>query len=464
MIKSKKIDLICIIIIFVCVIFSFILISIKNLGIKSSTIQQPYVNKIFNDEKVHMIELHIKDWDKMITEVSEEYVPCNVKIDGEIFNNIGIRIKGNNSKQLIEKYGLTRYSLKLEFDHYNDSTNYYGLDKLNLDCSFQDNSYMKTYITFDMMKKMNIPTPLCSYTWVKVNGEDYGLFLAVEEPEEAFALRVFGKNHGQLYKPDYKDINDPNLDVALKYTTDEIDEYDNIFRNAKFQCSNRDKTRLINSLKNLSEKNNIDNYVDTNEVLRYFVVHNFTVNLDSYLGQTGHNYFLYEKNGKLSMIPWDYNLAYCTYSLGMPNPINDSTLYVNYPIDTPVSNEIAINRPMFYNLMTEEEYYNLYHLYFKEFIDIYFENNYYKVKIKETQNLIKDYVKKDPTAFCSYDDFNIAVKTFEDFCNLRAQSIKKQLKGEIPSTNYGQNKDKNNFIDASEIWIPNLGEINDLID
>ena len=70
------------------------------------------------------------------------------------------------------------------------------------------------------------------------------------------------------------------------------------------------------------------------QVLRYFTVQVFVVNMDSYLGKTGHNYFLYEEDGRLSILPWDYNLAFATYSLGMPDPVNDSTLYVNYPINT----------------------------------------------------------------------------------------------------------------------------------
>ena len=31
-------------------------------------------------------------------------------------------------------------------------------------------------------------------------------------------------------------------------------------------------------------------------------------------GHTGHNYFLYEENGVLSILPWDYNLAFGTYA------------------------------------------------------------------------------------------------------------------------------------------------------
>ena len=87
---------------------------------------------------------------------------------------MGLRAKGNNSLRLTEEYGLARYSLKLEFDHYVDGGNYHGLDKFSLDASFQDNSYLKTYLVYDMMAYMGVPAPLCSFVWVTVNGSALG--------------------------------------------------------------------------------------------------------------------------------------------------------------------------------------------------------------------------------------------------------------------------------------------------
>ena len=216
---------------------------------------------------------------------------------------MSLRAKGNNSRRLTEKYGLDRYSLKIEFDHFAYGS-YYGLDKFSLDSSFQDNSYLKTWITYDMMDHMVVPTPLCSWVWVRVNGADWGLFLAIEEPEEAFARRNFGSDYGQLYKPDYKKLSAENADVHLRYTDDEFDSYDNIFRNAKFDPTDADKQRLIEALKILSTGENLDTAVNIDEVLRYFTVQVFVVNMDSYLGRTGHNYFLYEEDGTIpSTIP-----------------------------------------------------------------------------------------------------------------------------------------------------------------
>lgn len=38
--------------------------------------------------------------------------------------------------------------------------------------------------------------------YITVNGEDWGLYLAVEAVEDSFLKRNYGSNHGELYKPD----------------------------------------------------------------------------------------------------------------------------------------------------------------------------------------------------------------------------------------------------------------------
>ena len=208
MVKYKYIDWICIGAAVLAILLTLLLMFGEQLGLPKASANPGYVTRLFDDSRVHVIDIQIADWGVFIEDAEqEEYVACTVEIDGEAFHNIGLRAKGNNSLRLTEEYGLSRYSLKLEFDQFLDGGNYYGLDKFSLDASFQDNSYLKTYMVYDMMAFMGVPAPLCSYVWVTVNGEDWGLFLAVEEPEEAFARRNFGNDHGKLYKPDYRSLN-----------------------------------------------------------------------------------------------------------------------------------------------------------------------------------------------------------------------------------------------------------------
>ena len=464
MLKSRWIDGICIAAMLLAVAVTVLFMNGETFGLSSASRAPGYETRLFDKSKVHTIDIVVDDWDGFLKNAEDEaYVSCALVIDGEKFSNVGLRTKGNNSLRLTTEYGLERYSLKIEFDHF-ELGSYYGLDKFSLDASFQDNSYLKTWITYDMMNHMGVPTPLCSWTWVRVNGNDWGLFLAIEEPEEAFAKRNYGKDYGQLYKPDYLRLSDENADVHLRYTDDEFSSYDNIFRNAKFNPTDADKRRLIAALKTLDSGENLETVIDIDEVLRYFTVQVFVVNMDSYIGKNGHNYFLHEKDGILQMIPWDYNLAFATYSLGMPDPINDSTLYVNYPINTPASGEVMLKRPLYHKLMKYSDSYDRYHEHFDYLIESYFESGYFETFVDSTLSMIAPYVEKDPTAFCSYDDFQLAAATIRDFCLLRARSVRGQLDGTLPSTIAAQQEYPDVRIDASSVWLPDMGEIADLKD
>ena len=43
--------------------------------------------------------------------------------------------------------------------------------------------------------------------------------------------------------------------------------------------------------------------------------------------------------------------------------------------------------------------------------------------IESTEAMISPYVEKDPTKFCSYEDFKKGISTLQEFCILRAESI-----------------------------------------
>ena len=187
------------------------------------------------------------------------------------------------------------------------------------------------------------------------------------------------------------------------------------------------------------------------------------MNADGYLGPTGHNYYLYEKDGMLAMLPWDYNLAFGTYSLGAPRPENDARAFVNCPIDEPAPREILAKRPFFSVPFARGEGRGLYRKYLGE-VAALFESGEFTDEITRAARMIAPYVERDPTAFCSYADHKLAVSTITAFCELRAESVRAQLNGEIPATRAGQAAAPETLTDASMIRIEDLGEIADLTD
>ncbi|MBR5468224.1 MAG: CotH kinase family protein [Firmicutes bacterium] len=477
-------------------------------GLKVTEYVLGYEKRLFDNTRIHTIDIVMEEWDEFIDNAtSEEYYTAAMVIDGEAYKNVGIRGKGNTSLSSVASMGSERYSFKVEFDHYDNSITYHGLDKLSLNNLIQDSTMMKDYLTYTMMNEFDASAPLCSFVYITVNGEDWGLYLAVEGVEDSFLKRNYGSDYGELYKPDSmsfgggrgngKDFNmdefmnregfgeeskqgktsadrekfDPSAmfgggmpdmekfeppkmsggfggfgmgssDVKLQYIDDNISSYSNIWNNAKTDIAENDKLRLIDSLKKLSNGENVESVVNIDKVIRYFVVHNYVCNGDSYTGSIIHNYYLYEENGQLEMLPWDYNLAFGTFQGG------NAQSTVNTPVDAPVSGGAGEDRPMWHWIVSDEEYTQMYHQYFAEFLNTVDVQSI----INNAYNLIKPYVEKDPTAFFTCEEFENGVETLRQFCNLRTLSVKKQLETGETTTNMG-------FVDASLLTTSDMGSM-----
>ena len=196
----KHFDKICCVILAFSLMLSMLFMNAEYFGIQKASTVMEYENTLFDTTRGHTIDIIMDDWDMFTANCkNEEYYTCTVVIDNEAIKNVAIRGKGNTSLSMVSN---DRYSYKIEFDHYDSTVTYHGLDKLCLNNIIQDNTYMKDYLTYQMMNKMGVAAPLCSYVYVTVNGEDWGLYLAVEGVEESFLQRNYGKDYGELYKPD----------------------------------------------------------------------------------------------------------------------------------------------------------------------------------------------------------------------------------------------------------------------
>ncbi|MEI3411849.1 MAG: CotH kinase family protein [Blautia sp.] len=121
----------------------------------------------------------------------------------KLFYSVGIRPKGNTSLSSIASDPDTdRYSFKLEFDHYIEGQSCYGLDKLILNNNYADATNMKEAIVYDMYQYLGVDASLYNYARISVNGDYWGVYLALEGVEDSFMLRNYGTQDGNLYKPE----------------------------------------------------------------------------------------------------------------------------------------------------------------------------------------------------------------------------------------------------------------------
>ena len=628
MLKSKTTDRICCAALAAMLLLTALVWAGKASEGRKSTIQVGYEG-LFDQSAVHTIDIEIADWDSFLDSATQElYAECSVTIDGEKISNVGIRGKGNTSLSSVSTMGSEKYSFKIEFDQYVKGRSYHGLDKLSLNNLIYDATMMKDYLAYTLMNREGVPAPLCSFVQITVNGEPWGLYLAVEGVEDSFLERN-NMTTGDLYKPDslsfgggrgngrgfdfeqfrVKDGEDsdgtqsdssskapsgdsfgdfggfsfggqtmpsgfsgqmpsgmtppdgapaPNgadfsgsfqmpgsagtsdgslgegssggfsmpggmdfpggmggfggfsmpdgsgsaggfqmpggtggegfsrpggsgegdtgfpaggmgyfsfgggmfnfgtgsSDVRLQYTDDDPASYANIFDSAKTTVTKKDQKRLIEALKTLSSENARD-AVFTYEVISYLAVHDFLQNDDSYTGMMVHNYYLYEENGRLAILPWDYNLAFGGMGGG-----GDAAATVNSPIDSPVSSGSLSDRPLVSWIFEDEEALKQYHEVYSQFIADTIENGWLEEEIQRVAALIRPYVEADKNSFFSMEEFDAAVEALQTYCAKRGESVRGQLDGTIPSTSEEQRKSSSVLVDAGDLDISAMGSMN----
>lgn len=513
-------------------------------------VRMEYESALFDTSEIITIDIQMDEaqWADMLENaISETYYSCNVVVNGTTFYEVGIRPKGNTSlSSIVSDPDSDRYSFKLEFDRSIDGQTCFGLDKLVLNNNYADATNMKEAIVYDMFRYLGANASLYNYAKLSVNGEYWGVYLALEAVEDSFLLRNYGVSSGELYKPDSLNMGggkdgmggdmpnmgdfdpsqlenldptqfgnfDPsqltNFDPAqmgffgnqtsdgtdgdmpaapeqnrtdaasdqgstrmdfsaifeevrenfgdkggfgmggngsdLNYVDDDPDSYSAIWEGEVSKTNDADHARVVAALKNVSEGVNLDSSLSIDSVLRYMAAHVFSVNDDSLSGSMAHNYYLYESNGRLSIIPWDYNLSWGGMSGGSASSV------INDAIDSPFS---ITN--FFDALLSDETYLGQYHEYLSTLVEEYVFGGTFDETYSRIRSQIDALVETDPTAFYSYDEYVAAAETLYETIRLRAESIRGQLDGTIPSTDDAQRTNSSALVDASSINLNTMG-------
>jgi spore coat protein CotH len=203
--------------------------------------------------------------------------------------------------------------------------------------------------------------------------------------------------------------------------------------------------RLLDVLNNEPDETfpeEIEKVLDVDETLRFLAVSALIVHLDNYLGM-GHNYYLYEVDGKFTIIPWDLNMAFGTFNSGL-----DRDGIINFYIDEPTAGPVA-DHPLV-RLLSVPSYLETYHRYLEELIEGSFSEEVINARIDELADMIRPYVEADELKFYSTEEFEKGLSAdisgdgqrgmgmtpigLKAFIAERAESVRQQLIGERPSS------------------------------
>ena len=125
-------------------------------------------------------------------------VPATVREGKLVWTNVSLHLKGaaGSFRSVDDKPALT-----LNFDKLADGQRFHGLQKISLNNSVQDASYVHENICRDLFRAAGVPVPRTDYATVELNGRRLGLFVLVEGWNKQFLRRSFTNVKGNFYEP-----------------------------------------------------------------------------------------------------------------------------------------------------------------------------------------------------------------------------------------------------------------------
>src|SRR4051812_8782974 len=123
-------------------------------------------------------------------------VLATVREGNKVYTNVSLHLKGHlGSFQPVD----SKPAFTLNFDKSAKNQRFHGLQKISLNNSIQDYSYVSEQISREIFLSAGIPTPRAAHATVSLNGRPLGLYVLVEGWNKQFLKRHFKNAEGNLY-------------------------------------------------------------------------------------------------------------------------------------------------------------------------------------------------------------------------------------------------------------------------
>lgn len=272
-------------------------------SLRSTPLKPDASDEFFNKGVVPQLKIEIskEEWAKL-KQKDREYVRCTViENDKTRYEDVGIHLKGAaGSFRPIED----RPALTLSFDKFKKQR-FHDLDKLHLNNSVQDGSFLTELLCGELFLAHQVPTARTTHALVTLNGRDLGFYVLKEGYNKTFLKRHFDDPSGNLYDGGFLQ----EIDGELKKITGSGPNDRSDLKALAAACREPDLEKRWQRVAAL---------VDVDHFVTFMAIEHMTCHWDGYCQQRN-NYRIYfdPKSKKAYFIPH-----------GMDQMFNDS----NYPI------------------------------------------------------------------------------------------------------------------------------------
>ncbi len=357
---------------------------------------------VFDDTQVHEFYLSFTQedfWEQMLENYANglnEYIPATFEFNNEIYDSVGVRFKGNAS---MTNYPSNKKPFKIKFNEYIEDQEFYGISKLSLSNEYSDPSFLREKLMSEIINEY-IPNSRTNFIKLFINGDYWGLYTNVEQIDQRFVEKNFGTDEdGNLFKGDpYGTLEWLGADPEPYYSNYELKTNEVI----------NDWSDLIHFIDILNNTNieelqdSLETVFHSHNFLFFSALNNFFVNLDSYICK-GHNYYIYHHTDtdKFVHMPWDLNLSFGNYSVGMSPPeLIDLSIYWTFE---------GGYRPLVERMFQIPNYCEIYEMDYQYIIDNVIIEEELFARVDTLADLIRPAVYADTLKMYSDEDFEINI-------------------------------------------------------
>jgi hypothetical protein len=217
------------------------------------------------------------------------YFKAKVTIEGEVFEEVGIRKKG-----FLGSLNNTKPSIKVKLQEYVPDQTLSGVKRFTLNNTIQDPSYMNQCLGYKVFRAAGIPAPRCNFATVSVNGTEMGVYTHVESVKKPFLRMHFGNDTGNLYEGTLSDFREGWTGTFDKKTNEEVVGQSDISELSAALALDGDAMRSA-----------LEPLVDIDEYMTFWALETLTAHWDGYAGNSN-NFFVYDDpdTDKFSFMPW----------------------------------------------------------------------------------------------------------------------------------------------------------------
>ena len=142
------------------------------------------------------LTFHDADWLARLRSnyVSETNILADLVVDGVTYPSVGVRIRGNTSYTALPASS-EKFSLKIEMGFVDANQDLLGYDNINLNNGFRDPTFSREMVYNNYVAQF-IPNPRANHVLVTLNGQNWGVYINVQQPDKRMLRDYFANADG----------------------------------------------------------------------------------------------------------------------------------------------------------------------------------------------------------------------------------------------------------------------------